>query len=120
MSHRDPGQDGIQAAREDRARAAERAPGATTKAARAEKAREASVRREASHIANSLHRAQEYLNAALNELGEAAAYGTPESPERLILEAVEASLRQSGTGGIDSICELRDRRAARAGFSFDD
>lgn len=85
------------------------------------------VKRAASGSANALNRAIGYLEAALAELAEAQAHvrSAPEGmldafEEDRIAEALGATLRQSGYGGLDSVRALRDRRAARAGFHFDD
>lgn len=82
----------------------------------------------ASSSANSLDRAAQHLETALSELAEAHAaaaatnHGLDNREERALQEQVVKAFAGHATDGslINAIRDLRDRRAARAGFSFDD
>ncbi len=90
------------------------------------------TKEEASGSANSLDRAIGYLNAALTELDQAHAHAKAADPlltslnEKAIYDALSEMLTSKAKGPkqvislIDWIRRLRDCRASRAGFSFDE
>lgn len=130
MGTKDPGQEGIDAAREDNRRARE-----ISKAAELAKrghngalgpvGKEKTTRRIASKSANCLHQALGYLEAALGELDEASTWteggGAGFNDRREAHVADELLRLLEGSEGLRSkLHHLRDVRAARAGFSFDE
>jgi hypothetical protein len=88
----------------------------------------------ASGSANALNRAIQYLGAAMGELDQAHAYasaserqrgarGLDASGEKNLHAALSRLLLEAPGAGrsiIDLIRDLRDCRASRAGFSFDE
>lgn len=85
---------------------------------------EEKIQRCASRSANRIHAVIGYLEAALGEIEEAKAWadskgsGLDANEEEIAAAHLLATLREDGT--ISSLRMLRDRRAARAGFSFTD
>lgn len=82
------------------------------------------TQRIASKSANCMHNALGYLEAALGELEEAGAWTQGEGHfidrrEVELAQALRAILEASGGPSRSAITELRDRRAALAGFNFD-
>lgn len=124
MGERNPAQEGIDGAREDNRRAREISDAAAKALARSvgtEKKKKAI----ASKSANCLHNAIGYLEAALGELDEASTWteggGTDFSDRREAHVADELLRLLEGSEGLRSkLHHLRDVRAARAGFSFDE
>ncbi len=150
MSERNPAEEGIQAAKADNRRARELAndteAGELTLAVaqarwdrnqatggalgitgpRPTAKREKNTKLAASGSANAINRAIGHLEAAISELAEAgaraeAAGSSLDTNQEEVAHAHTVELLDEPRDGlIQALRELRDRRAARAGFSFDD
>jgi hypothetical protein len=99
---------------------------ATSREIKMTKRSEKNVKMAASRSANALDRAAKFLEAARNELDEAQAAASvvgealDAGDEILLLNALNIFLAAPSGPSLAGIRELRDRRAARAGFRFEE